>query len=121
MIHVRALSLRSLASTSSSFALNAASSLGMTAPVVREAEKDLEALSESHGGSLPWREATSGSRDRVAAGGAGFFFLDAGTNASLEKSAGEKRGRRGKKKKTSTVKSVADAESMFGGRGKKKK
>ena len=93
----------------------------LTAPVVREAEKDLEALSESHGGSLPWREATSGSRDRVAAGGAGFFFLDAGTNASLEKSAGEKRGRRGKKKKTSTVKSVADAESMFGGRGKKKK
>ena len=92
----------------------------MTAPVVREAEKDLEALSESHGGSLPWREATSGS-DRVAAGGAGFFFLDAGTDASLEKSAGGKRGRRGKKKKTSTVKSVADAESMFGGRGKKKK
>jgi hypothetical protein len=91
----------------------------LTAPVVREAEKDLEALSESHGGSLPWREATSGS-DRVAA--SGFFFLDAGTDASLEKSAGGKRGgRRGKKKKTSTVKSVADAESMFGGRGKKKK
>ena len=60
----------------------------MTAPVVREAEKDLEALSESHGGSLPWREATSGS-DRVAA--SGFFFLDAGTDASLEKSAGGKR------------------------------
>jgi hypothetical protein len=92
----------------------------LTAPVVREAEKDLEALSESHGGSLPWREATSGSSDRVAA--SGFFFLDAGTDASLEKSAGGKRGgRRGKKKKTSTVKSVADAESMFGGRGKKKK
>jgi hypothetical protein len=91
----------------------------LTAPVVREAEKDLEALSESHGGSLPWREATSGS-DRVAA--SGFFFLDAGTDASLEKSAGGKRGgRRGKKKKTSTVKSVANAESMFGGRGKKKK
>lgn len=96
----------------------------LTAPVVREAEKDLEALSESHGGSLPWREATSGSRDRVAAGGAGFFFLDAKTNASLEKSekSGKRGGkRRGKKKKTSTVKSVADAESMFGGRGKKKK
>ena len=94
----------------------------LTAPVVREAEKDLEALSESHGGSLPWREATSGS-DRVAADTGAFFFLDAGTDASLEKSAGEKRGgRRGKKKKkTSTVKSVADAESMFGGRGKKKK
>ena len=92
----------------------------LTTPVVREAEKDLEALSESHGGSLPWREATSGSSDRVAA--SGFFFLDAGTDASLEKSAGGKRGgRRGKKKKTSTVKSVADAESMFGGRGKKKK
>ena len=91
----------------------------LTAPVVREAEKDLEALSESHGGSLPWREATSGS-DRVDT--SGFFFLDAGTDASLEKSAGGKRGgRRGKKKKTSTVKSVADAESMFGGRGKKKK
>ena len=93
----------------------------MTAPVVREAEKDLEALSESHGGSLPWREATSGS-DRVAA--SGFFFLDAGTDASLEKSekSGKRGGKRGgKKKKTSTVKSVADAESMFGGRGKKKK
>jgi len=93
----------------------------LTAPVVREAEKDLEALSESHGGSLPWREATSGS-DRVAA--SGFFFLDAGTDASLEKSekSGKRGGKRGgKKKKTSTVKSVADAESMFGGRGKKKK
>ena len=93
----------------------------LTAPVVREAEKDLAALSEAPA-TTPWRKAGGGTGN--AAGPVGFFFLDVGTVEEGESEGAPRRarsGRRGKKKKTSTVRSVEDAESMFGGRGKKKK
>ena len=93
----------------------------LTAPVVHEAEKDLAALSEAPA-TTPWRKAGGGTGN--AAGPVGFFFLDVGTVEEGEGEGAPRRarsGRRGKKKKTSTVRSVEDAESMFGGRGKKKK
>lgn len=95
----------------------------MTAPVVREAEKDLAALSAALP-RTPWRENERTAEEKAFS--KNFFFLDFGTDgASAESSArgGEKKkpgGRRGKKK-TSTKKSVEDAESMFGGRGRKKR
>lgn len=95
----------------------------LTAPVVREAEKDLAALSAALP-RTPWRENERTAEEKAFS--KNFFFLDFGTDgASAESSArgGEKKkpgGRRGKKK-TSTKKSVEDAESMFGGRGRKKR
>lgn len=92
----------------------------LTAPVVREAEKDLAALSDAPA-RLPWRRSSGAADENADENASGeFFFLDAGTGGAGE-SARARSGRRGKKKKTSTVRSVEDAESMFGGRGKKKK
>ena len=100
----------------------------MTAPVVREAEKDLKALSEALP-QTPWREEreerTLQEENEKAEGG--FFFLDFGTDgapravSSAYSGRGERKNRRRGKKKSSTVRSVEDAESMFGGRGKKKR
>ena len=95
----------------------------MTAPVVREAEKDLFALSEALP-RTPWRETERTTEEKEKAG---FFFLDFGTDgapravSSAREGRGDKKNRRRGKKKSSTVRSVEDAESMFGGRGKKKR
>jgi hypothetical protein len=98
----------------------------LTAPVVREAEKDLFALSEALP-RTPWRETESTLQEETEKAKAGFFFLDFGTDgapravSSARSGRGERKNRRRGKKKSSTVRSVEDAESMFGGRGKKKR
>jgi hypothetical protein len=98
----------------------------LTAPVVREAEKDLFALSEALP-RTPWRETEITLQEETEKAKAGFFFLDFGTDgapravSSAYSGRGERKNRRRGKKKSSTVRSVEDAESMFGGRGKKKR
>ena len=100
----------------------------MTAPVTREAEKDLFALSEALP-RTPWRETEiTEIQEETEKAKAGFFFLDFGTDrapsravSSARSGRGERKNRRRGKKKSSTVRSVEDAESMFGGRGKKKR
>lgn len=98
----------------------------LTAPVVREAEKDLFALSEALP-RTPWRETEITLQEETEKAKAGFFFLDFGTDgapravSSARSGRGERKNRRRGKKKSSTVRSVEDAESMFGGRGKKKR
>jgi hypothetical protein len=99
----------------------------LTAPVVREAEKDLFALSEALP-RTPWREEREErTTEETEKAKGGFFFLDFGTDgapravSSARSGRGERKNRRRGKKKSSTVRSVEDAESMFGGRGKKKR